>query len=82
MPPRLYSLTCFVILLSLHCAAADATTQIKRTDPKKREMIRAALQADVVKGVTRGYVGLVPRAFADHSFGIRLALRSIKMGSR
>jgi hypothetical protein len=50
MPPRLYSLTCFVILLSLHCAAADATTQIKRTDPKKREMIRAALQADVVKG--------------------------------
>ncbi len=50
MPPRLYSLTCFVILLSLHCAAAGATPQIKTMDPNKRETMRAGLQADVVKG--------------------------------
>src|SRR6476660_1507982 len=50
MPPRLYSLTCFVILLSLHCAAAGATPQIKTIDPNKLETMRAGLQADVVKG--------------------------------
>src|SRR5262249_11752327 len=37
-------------LLSLHCAAAGDTPQIKRMDPNKRETIRAGLQADVVKG--------------------------------
>jgi hypothetical protein len=42
---------CLAVLVSLQCAAAAGTTpRIKPMDPKKRETIRAALQADVVKG--------------------------------
>jgi hypothetical protein len=50
MPPQLYSLTWLAVLVSLQCAAAGATPRIKTMDPKKRETIRAGLQADVVKG--------------------------------